>query len=47
MRVDALAIDSAHGHSSRVLAAIAAVKKQFPDTDLMAGNVAPTTAQWP
>ncbi len=40
MRVDALAIDSAHGHSTRVLAAIAAVKKQFPDTDLMAGNVA-------
>ena len=40
MRVDALAIDSAHGHSSRVLAAIAAVKKQFPDTDLLAGNVA-------
>src|SRR5664279_613582 len=27
MRVDALAIDSAHGHSSRVLAAVAAVKK--------------------
>src|ERR1017187_3625476 len=40
MRVDALAIDSAHGHSSRVLAAVAAVKKRFPDTDLMAGNVA-------
>ncbi len=40
MRVDALAIDSAHGHSSRVLQAIAAVKKRFPDTDLLAGNVA-------
>ncbi len=40
MRVDALAIDSAHGHSSRVLAAVTAVKKRFPDTDLMAGNVA-------
>src|SRR5664280_1176567 len=40
MRVDALAIDSAHGHSSRVLKAITEVKKQFPDTDLMAGNVA-------
>jgi IMP dehydrogenase len=40
MRVDALAIDSAHGHSSRVLAAVSAVKKQFPDVDLMAGNVA-------
>ena len=40
MRVDALAIDSAHGHSSRVLQAIAEVKKRFPDTDLLAGNVA-------
>ena len=40
MRVDALAIDSAHGHSSRVLAAVSAVKKRFPDVDLMAGNVA-------
>jgi IMP dehydrogenase len=40
MRVDALAIDSAHGHSSRVLQAITEVKKRFPDTDLLAGNVA-------
>ena len=40
MRVDALAIDSAHGHSSRVLEAVTAVKKRFPETDLMAGNVA-------
>jgi IMP dehydrogenase len=39
-RVDVLSIDSAHGHSSRVLDAIRAVKKQFPDVDLMAGNVA-------
>ncbi len=39
-RVDALAIDSAHGHSSRVLEAVAEVKKAFPDVDLFAGNVA-------
>jgi IMP dehydrogenase len=39
-RVDALAIDSAHGHSSRVIDAIRLVKKNFPDVDLMAGNVA-------
>ena len=39
-RVDALAIDSAHGHSSRVLEAVAEVKKKFPDVDLLAGNVA-------
>jgi IMP dehydrogenase len=40
MRVDALAIDSAHGHSSRVLEAVSDVKKAFPDVDLFAGNVA-------
>src|ERR1700692_1045284 len=39
-RVDALAIDSAHGHSSRVLEAVAQVKKRFPQIDLMAGNSA-------
>ena len=39
-RVDALAIDSAHGHSSRVLEAVVACKKAFPQIDLMAGNVA-------
>ena len=40
MRVDALAIDSAHGHSSRVLEAVRECKKRFPDTDLLAGNIA-------
>ena len=39
-RVDVLAIDSAHGHSSRVLEAVSAVKKQFPEVGLLAGNVA-------
>ncbi len=39
-RVDALSIDSAHGHSSRVLEAIREVKRRFPETDLLAGNVA-------
>jgi IMP dehydrogenase len=39
-RVDVLSIDSAHGHSSRVLEAVRAVKKRFPTVDLMAGNVA-------
>ena len=40
MRVDALAIDSAHGHSSRVLEAVRECKARFPDVDLLAGNVA-------
>ncbi len=39
-RVDALAIDSAHGHSERVLEAVREVKARFPEVDLLAGNVA-------
>ena len=39
-RADVLAIDSAHGHSSRVLEAVSEVKKRFPDVALLAGNVA-------
>src|SRR5499433_1717580 len=37
--VDVLAIDSAHGHSSRVLEAVKKVKAKFPEVDLIAGNV--------
>ncbi|MEQ1946667.1 MAG: IMP dehydrogenase [Bryobacteraceae bacterium] len=40
MKVDLLAIDSAHGHSTRVMDAIKAVKQAYPDVDLIAGNVA-------
>ena len=39
-KVDLLAIDSAHGHSSRVLDAIRAVKAKLPEVELIAGNVA-------
>jgi len=39
-KVDVLAIDTAHGHSERVLEAVEAVKNAFPNVDLMAGNVA-------
>ena len=39
-RIDVLAIDSAHGHSSRVLEAVREVKKRFPGVGLVAGNVA-------
>src|SRR5580658_2015994 len=39
-KVDVLAVDSAHGHSSRVMEAIVAIKKAFPEVDLLAGNVA-------
>jgi IMP dehydrogenase len=39
-RADVLAIDSAHGHSSRVLDAVREVKKRFPQVGLLAGNIA-------
>ncbi len=39
-KVDVLVIDTAHGHSQRVIDAIRAVKKRLPDVDLIAGNVA-------
>jgi IMP dehydrogenase len=38
-RADVLAIDSAHAHTSRVLEAVRAVKKAFPNVGLLAGNV--------
>src|SRR6202795_4948169 len=37
--VDVLAVDSAHGHSTRVLDAIKMVKSKLPEVDLIAGNV--------
>jgi IMP dehydrogenase len=39
-KVDLLAIDSAHGHSTRVIDAVKAVKAKFPEVDLIVGNVA-------
>ncbi len=39
-KVDVLVVDTAHGHSSRVLDAVRALKKKFPELDLVAGNVA-------
>ncbi len=39
-RVDAIVIDTAHGHSSRVIDAVKRVKARFPDLQLVAGNVA-------
>jgi IMP dehydrogenase len=38
--VDVLAVDTAHGHSSRVLEAVRNIKRRFPEVDLIAGNVA-------
>ena len=38
-KADVLAIDTAHGHSARVMEAIRAVKKRLPEMELVAGNV--------
>ena len=43
-RVDAIVIDTAHGHSSRVINAIKTVKSRFPEIELVAGNVATAEA---
>ncbi|PYS77700.1 MAG: IMP dehydrogenase, partial [Acidobacteria bacterium] len=39
-RVDCLVVDTAHGHSSRVIEAVREVKRRHPDTQVIAGNVA-------
>jgi IMP dehydrogenase len=39
-KVDAIAVDSAHGHSRRVMDAIATIKRACPDVEVLAGNVA-------
>jgi len=39
-KVDVLVIDTAHGHTARVIEAVRRVKQSFPDVDLIAGNVA-------
>jgi IMP dehydrogenase len=37
--VDVLALDTAHGHSTRVMEAIGAVKQRLPNLQLVAGNI--------
>ena len=39
-KVDLLVLDSSHGHSEGVLKGLAALKKAFPSTPVLAGNVA-------
>src|SRR5699024_4851687 len=38
--VDIITIDTAHGHSSGVLEMVEQIKDQFPDLDLIVGNIA-------
>jgi IMP dehydrogenase len=42
--VDVLVVDTAHGHSQGVIDMVARVRREFPNTDLVAGNVATAEA---
>ncbi|NLY55796.1 MAG: IMP dehydrogenase [Firmicutes bacterium] len=42
--VDAIVVDTAHGHSVRVLKAVALIKEKYPDVDVIGGNVATAEA---
>jgi IMP dehydrogenase len=42
--VDVIVIDTAHGHSQGVIDAVAALKRTFPQIELVAGNVATAEA---
>jgi IMP dehydrogenase len=37
---DVIVVDTAHGHSKRVLDSLARIRKKYPDIDLVAGNIA-------
>ncbi len=39
-KVDVLVVDTAHGHSERVLEAVRVIKQKLPEVDVVAGNVA-------
>jgi IMP dehydrogenase len=41
-KVDVLAVDTAHGHSKRVIETVKLIKKKFPEIEVVAGNVATT-----
>src|SRR5215213_5755898 len=43
-RVDCVVVDTAHGHSTRVIEAVREIKRRYGDTQLIAGNVATTEA---
>lgn len=38
--IDVLVVDTAHGHSQGVIDMVARIRREFPHTDLIAGNVA-------
>ncbi|RST71102.1 IMP dehydrogenase [Siminovitchia acidinfaciens] len=43
-QVDAIVVDTAHGHSAGVLSTVREIRKQYPDLNIIAGNVATAEA---
>lgn len=43
-RVDVIVVDTAHGHSVGVIKMVEAIKKRYPELDIIAGNVATAEA---
>ena len=43
-RVDAIVVDTAHGHSKGVIEAVRLIKNKYPEVDIIAGNVATAEA---
>jgi len=43
-KVDAVVVDTAHGHSQGVLETVRRIRKEYPDLDIIAGNVATAEA---
>ena len=43
-RVDVLVLDSAHGHSKNIIECLKKVKQNYPDVDVIAGNIATAEA---
>jgi len=43
-QVDVIVVDTAHGHSQKVLNTVKAFKSRFPDVNLIAGNIATADA---
>ena len=43
-QVDVLVLDSAHGHSANIINALKKLKAEFPDTPVIAGNIATAEA---
>ena len=39
-KVDAIVVDTAHGHSEKVLKAVGEIRRRYPELQLVAGNVA-------